>query len=86
METFIQADIFFFITSIATVLLTLILVWVLIRIMLILRDIKRIAKTLRRGAEGFESVAKKASIVSAVSTIFGALAKKMHGDDNTSDE
>ena len=47
MDTFVHADIFFFITSIAVVLVTAILVVVLIYLIRILRDAKAVTKKVK---------------------------------------
>lgn len=51
METFIHADIFFFITSIAVILLTAALVALLIYLIRILRDLKKISAKVKDETE-----------------------------------
>lgn len=51
MDTLIKADIFFFITSIAVVLVTLIIAYVAYKIMRALSEIERLAQTLGENIE-----------------------------------
>lgn len=50
-DSFIKADIFFFVATVGLVLLTLLLIVGLIYILSILRTIRRISKTAQVGAE-----------------------------------
>ena len=51
MDTFIQADIFFFITSVSVVLLTLLIIICLFYLLKILKNFKDISDTLKNGVE-----------------------------------
>jgi len=51
MDTLIHADIFFFITSIAVIFVTAILVTILVYIAVILNDLKHISRKIREGSE-----------------------------------
>lgn len=53
MNEMLQADIFFFITAIAVVILTGVLVGVLIYILSILKDVKYVTKQLREKTDKF---------------------------------
>jgi hypothetical protein len=51
MQTLIHADVFFFITTIAVVLVTLVAVIVLIYIGIILKDIRELSRTIKKEGE-----------------------------------
>jgi Na+-transporting NADH:ubiquinone oxidoreductase subunit NqrC len=51
MQTLIHADIFFFITTIAVILVTLVAVIVLVYVVIILKDIRRLSRTIKQEGE-----------------------------------
>jgi len=57
MQTFIHADIFFFITTIAVILVTLVSVIILVYIVIILKDVRELSRIIKReGTEIAEDV------------------------------
>jgi hypothetical protein len=51
MQTLIHADIFFFITTIAVILVTLVSVIVLVYIVIILKDVRELSRTIKKEGE-----------------------------------
>lgn len=51
MQTLIHADIFFFVTTIAVILVTLVAVIVLIYTVIILKDIRELSRTIKKEGE-----------------------------------
>ena len=58
METIIHADIFFFVTTVAVILISLVFIIILAYVIVILRDIRALSRIIRReGSEIAEDVA-----------------------------
>lgn len=53
MNTLIQADIFFFVTTIAVILIALLFLVAVFYIILILRDIRKVSKVFRKSGQVF---------------------------------
>lgn len=82
-ESFIKADIFFFVATIGLVLLTILLIVGLVYIVSILRTIKRISKTAQVGTEtiveGIQEAKAKVNEEGFVpDTIFSVFKKLYH--------
>jgi len=76
MESFIHADIFFFVTTIAIVILSLALVVILIYIIQIVRDVKEIsAKVREEGDRILTDVGELRESLKANGSKFSSLAK-----------
>jgi hypothetical protein len=83
-NSFLKADIFFFVTTLAVVAVTLILVVGLIYVVSILRTIKKISRTAQTGAETIvegiqdakNEIDKNGFVPSAISKIFTSLYKQ----------
>ena len=73
MDTLIQADIFFFITSIAVVVLTILVIIILFYVIQILVNFKAISKILRNGAENAEESLEAIAQVIAKNPLFKML-------------
>lgn len=55
METLIHADIFFFITSIAVVILTILLAVILAYAIIVFRNLKKVSEQVKRQAQNLET-------------------------------
>lgn len=86
METFMKADIFFFITTIAVVVLTIFVAITLYYVIQILANFRKISDIMRGGAENVEESIKEVSENLAnnpfIKMFFGRKTKKKNKKQN----